>query len=371
MKHLFVIAAYLFFAFSAYSQIGGPTTYRFLEIPMPARTAAIGGNAMSVWGDDINLYYSNPALLNANCVKQLGINYCNYVSDMNFGNVAYAHHIKNIGTVAGGLQYFNYGRFEKRDEFDVKEGTFQASDYSLNLTIARRLKDTSFSVGATIKTLYSYYDTYYSIGNAVDLGITWAHKSGFTASALIKNVGYIWKPYDKNNDSLKLPVATQLGVSYKVKKAPFRLIVVYDNLLKWDLTYTSPLDATEEQALFGETEVKEKTGWQKFTENTGDFFDKLGRHMTFGTEVLITKNFNLRIGYNYRLHKEMMLPEKRTASGLSFGFGFQVHRFHLDYAFTKYNLTGNSHVIGVTTNLGTYTKKQKAVITQTPDASSN
>lgn len=368
MKKIKLIIALSLLSQLTFAQVGGPTTYRFLEIPMPARTAALGGNSMSIWGDDINLYYSNPALLNANCVKQLAINYCNYIADMNFGNVAYAYHFKNVGTVAGGIQYFNYGKFDKRDEFDVKEGSFQASDYSLNLTIARRLKDTSFSVGATIKTLYSYYDTYFSVGNAVDLGATWAHKSGFTASALVKNIGYIWKPYDKNNDTLKLPVTTQLGISYKVKKAPFRIIVVYDNLTKWDLTYKSPLDESTSTNLLGEPVVQEKTGWQKFTENTGDFFDKLARHMTFGTEIIITKNFNLRVGYNYRLHKEMMLPEKRTASGLSFGFGFQVYRFHIDYAFTKYNLTGNSHIIGITTNLGTYVKKQKAAPAETTPA---
>ena len=63
--------------------VGGPTTYRFLETPIPARAAALGGNSMSVWGDDINLSYSNPALLNKGCVKQVALNYCNYIADMN------------------------------------------------------------------------------------------------------------------------------------------------------------------------------------------------------------------------------------------------------------------------------------------------
>lgn len=336
---------------------------------MPARAAALGGTSMSIWGDDINLYYSNPALLNSGCVKQLAFNYCNYVADMNFGNVAYAHHIKNAGTFAGGIQFFNYGKFDKRDEYDVKGGNFNASDYSLNLTFTRRLKDTSFSYGVTLKTIYSHYDIYSSIGNAADIGFTWAHKSGFTASALIKNLGAIWKPYDKNNDTLKLPVGTQLGFSYKVKKAPFRLIFVYDGLRKkdWDRTYESPLDESKESALFGETKVAEKTKWQKFSDKFKDNADKFGRHIIMGTEILITKNFNLRVGYNYRLHKENMLPDKRTASGLSVGFGFQVYRFKLNYAFTKYNLAGNSSIISITTNLGTYIKKEKKpASTETP-----
>lgn len=359
MKKLIAIFSFLSLSLTSVSQIGGPTTYRFLDIPMPARAAALGGSCMSIAGDDINLYYSNPALLNSGCVKQLALNYSNYVADMNFGNVAYAHHFNNIGTIAAGIQFFNYGKFEKRDEFDVKSGNFNASDYSINLSFARRLKDTSFSYGVTLKTIYSHYDTYSSIGNAADIGVTWAHKSGFTASALLKNLGAIWKPYDKNNDTLKLPVGSQIGFSYKVKKAPFRLVFVYDNLRKWDLTYASPLDDKEESTLFGETTVQEKTKWQKFSDKFKDNADKFGRHMMMGTEVLITKNFNLRIGYNYRLHKENMLPDKRTASGLSFGFGFQIHRFKLNYAFTKYNLAGNSSIISITANLGTHVKKAK------------
>lgn len=351
------------------NMVGGPTTYRFLETPIPARAAALGGNSMAVWGDDINLHYSNPALLNQGCVKQVGINYCNYIADMNFGNAVYAHHLKNIGTVGGSIQFFNYGKFSKRDEFDNDEGTFKAADYSLNLTFARRLKDTSFSFGATVKTIYSHYDIYRSWGNAVDLGMTWTHKSGFTASIVAKNIGKIWKPYDRSNDTLQLPLITQIGFSYKVKKAPFRLIFVYDGLMKkdYDRTYTSPLQEEESTDLFGET-PKEKTKWQKFSDKVKTGGDKFARHMTFGLEVLLTKNFNIRAGYNYRLHKEMMLPDKRTASGLSFGFGFKINRFALSYAFTKYNIAGTSNIIGLTTHIGHYTKRQRTpdVETTTP-----
>jgi hypothetical protein len=349
------------------SQVGGPTTYRFLEIPMPARAAALGGNSMSVWGDDINLSYSNPALLNKGCVKQVALNYCNYIADMKFGNVAYAHHFDKVGTLGASLQFFDYGKFDKRDEYDVKQGNFKAADYSFNLTFARRLKDTSFSFGATLKTIYSHYDIYKSFGNAVDLGVTWAHKSGFTASAVIKNVGAIWMPYDKHNDTIKLPLTTQLGISYKVKKAPFRLILVYDGLRKkdWDRTYTSPLtETTSTTSVFGEA-PKEKTKWQKFSDNAKAGGDKFARHLTFACEVLLTKNFNLRVGYNYRLHKEMMLPDKRTASGLSFGFGFKINRFGISYAYTKYNISGTSNIIGITTHLGTYTKKVKTPVVET------
>jgi hypothetical protein len=366
-KGLLIFCSVLSLALKA-QLIGGPTTYRFLETPMTARAAALGGNSMCIWGDDINLSYSNPSLLNERCVKQAALNYCNYIADMNFGHAGYAYHFKDVGTVGASIQFFNYGKFDKRDEYDVKEGDFKAADYSLNLTFAKRLKDTSFSIGATLKTIYSHYDIYRSFGNAVDLGMTWVDpKGGLTASVLVKNVGVIWKPYDNNNDTIKLPVTSQAGISYKVKKAPFRLIFIYDNLTKWDLTYASPLDEDKETTLFGEENKPEKTKFQKSADGFKKWGDKLGRHMTFATEVLITKNFNLRIGYNYRLHKEMMLPDKRTASGLSFGFAFKINRFGISYAYTKYNISGTSHMIGITTHLGAYTKKQKTPAAETPE----
>jgi hypothetical protein len=38
-------------------------------------------------------------------------------------------------------------------------------------------------------------------------------------------------------------------------------------------------------------------------------------------------------------------------------FGFKMYKFHLDYAYSKYALTGNAHTIGITTNLGSFNKK--------------
>ena len=53
---------------------------------------------MSIWGDDINLIYSNPALLNPSMSKQAAFNYCNYVGDLNFGYLGYAQDLKKYGT---------------------------------------------------------------------------------------------------------------------------------------------------------------------------------------------------------------------------------------------------------------------------------
>lgn len=63
---------------------------------MTARAASLGGNNMSIWGDDINLLYSNPSLLNRSMSNQLALNYSNYVGDLKFGYLAYAKDLKNM-----------------------------------------------------------------------------------------------------------------------------------------------------------------------------------------------------------------------------------------------------------------------------------
>jgi hypothetical protein len=55
----------------------------------------------------------------------------------------------------------------------------------------------------------------------------------------------------------------------------------------------------------------------------------------------------LRIAYNHRRQKEMILPERRGANGLSLGFGFKVKRFGFAFAFTKMASAGNAAIFNV------------------------
>ena len=334
------------------AQLAGNKAFPILELPIPARSNALGGATMAIWDDDINLSHSNPALLNPNCAKQLTFNHVNYVADLNYGNVGYAFKIKKYGTFGASLSYFTYGKFDGRDEYDLQTGTFKASDYSLNLSFAKTInKDSTLSLGVAIKALYSHYDTYYSFGNAIDVGLTYHNKKNFTTSILAKNYGKQWRSYSPTAAAVAMPTDLQIGLSKKINKAPFRLIFVYDQLLKWDLTYTSSLNQESLIDPFtNEPTVKKQS-------KTSGFFDKLGRHITVGTEIILTKNFMLRVAYNYRKSKEMSLTDKRALNGVSFGFGFKVYKFHLNYGYSKYSLAGNSHTFGITTNFNYFGKK--------------
>ena len=353
------IAIYIF-VFSvniAFAQIGGTKVFRFLDLQMPARSAALGGATNAIWDDDVNLSYNNPALLNPSMSKQLAFNYVNYVADLSYGNFMYAQQFKKHFTFGAGLQYYNYGKFDGRDEYDEKTGTFKAADYSLNLSIAKPLNvDSTLSIGATLKSIYSHYEGYYSFGSAVDVGLTYHNKKNLTITLLAKNYGKQWRTYSGAGDKEKLPSDFQIGISKKVPKAPFRIIVLYDQLLKWDLTYINPLVQSDNIDPFTNKPVV-KTKKEIRNENFRNGLDKFGRHLVIGTEIVLTKNFNIRVAYNFKTGKEMALPDKKSANGLSIGFGLKIYKFHLNYGFSKYALTGNSHTIGITTNFNYFSKK--------------
>lgn len=349
MKKLTFII-FLLFSLVVYAQTGGTRSYYFLDIPMTARAAALGGNNMSIWGEDINLIHSNPALLNPAMTKQLAFNYSNYVGDLNFYYAAYAHSLKKYGTAAISVQTFNYGKFEGYDELGEKTTSFRANDNCINLNYAKPIADSMFNIGIALKTIISQYDIYQSFGNAIDFGVTYHNKKDFTASLLVKNVGFVWKGYSNFNQRESLPQTVQLGISKKVEKAPFRLFLVYDQLLKWNLNYISPVDTTGRSNPFNATDgsSRDSTGFQRFSVRAGKYGDNFMRHLVVGTEILLTKTFNLRIAYNYRRQREMTLPERRGANGLSFGFGMKVKRFGLSYSFSKMAFPGNSHIFGLT-----------------------
>lgn len=353
------IAFYIFVIFvnTTFAQIGGTKVFRFLDLQIPARSAALGGATNAIWDDDVNLSYNNPALLNPSMAKQLAFNYVNYVADLNYGNFMYAQQIKKHFTFGAGLQYFNYGKFDGRDEYDEKTGTFKAADYSLNLSIAKPLNaDSTLSIGATLKTIYSHYESYYSLGSAVDVGLTYHNKKNFTITLLAKNYGKQWRTYTGSGDKEKLPSNFQIGISKKVAKAPFRLILLYDQLLKWDLTYVNPQVQNDNIDPFTNKPVV-KTKKEIRNDNFRKGLDKFGRHIVIGTEIILTKNFNIRIAYNFKTGKEMALPDKKSANGLSVGFGLKIYKFHLNYGFSKYALTGNAHTFGITTNFNYFSKK--------------
>lgn len=341
-------------ALPASAQVGGNNTYEFLNLPISARVSALGGNLIPAKDNDLNISLINPSLLSDSMSNNIALSYINYFADVNYGYVAYAKHIENIGNFSAGVHYLDYGKFIRADEIGNIDGTFGASEMSFNLAFAKSILDTNLTVGVTLKTIYSHLESYTSWGSAIDLGATYVRPSqGFAAAVVVKNMGRQWKPYVEDNRE-KLPFEIQIGISKKPKHVPFRISLVYENVEKWDLTYIDPANPPlTEDPLTGEPIKQNKTKiWG----------DKFMRHLVIGGEFILTKNFFLRAGYNYQRRKELKIPEKRGATGFSFGFGFRIYKFHLSYGRAVYHLAGPSNNFSISCDLNSfYGKKFKSL----------
>ena len=345
----------------SFSQVGGLYSYSYLNLPIPARTAALGGSSIALKDDDINPAFQNPALLSKKTSNALSGSYINFLGSVSYGYLAYGKSFKNVGHFAFGLQDVGYGNFDERDEYGNKTGTITANDYNFSLMYAYD-HDSLLSYGITLKTLYSKYSQvgtavggttaqYVSVGNAIDAGITYNKASKlFCLSAVMQNIGKEWKTYT-GGPKEKLPFNILLGASKKFKHAPFRLIGTYDYLNIWNLTYTDPNNPPATVDPFTNQPIKATPG--------KNFFDKLGRHFIVATEVVLTNNFFLRLGFNYKMREELSLPNKKAFAGFSAGFGVKISRFNISYSYAQITPSYGMNSLTVGANFGKITKMAK------------
>jgi hypothetical protein len=354
LKKLLIVLPLFFATFITRSQVGGNNTYEFLNLPISARVSSLGGNLLTARDNDLNVALVNPALLTDSMDNNVALSYINYFADVNYGYVAYAKKFKKLGVFSAGLQYLDYGKFQRADEIGNTDGTFSANEASFNISYAHSILDTNFTIGATLKTIYSHLESYTSVGSALDIGAIYVrpHK-GFGLALVVKNAGRQWTTYTGHKEAL--PFEVQIGLSKKPKHIPFRLSLVYENLEKWDLTYQDPANPVLTQDPLTGEPIKQS----KFKK----FGDRFMRHMVIGGEFIITKNFFLRGGFNYQHRKELLVPEKRGLTGFSFGFGFRVYKFHFSYAHTAYHLAGASNNFSISFDINSfYTRKFNSTV---------
>ena len=325
------------------AQIGGDHVYEFVNIPISPRAAALGGSALAIDDGDISLANENPALFSKATDGKLGMDFINYLADINLGYTSYAHHFDQVGTIGVGFQFLSGGTYTRADEDGYTYGTFSTSEYALNLSYAKSF-DSLFSIGATVKPVYSQLDTYRSLGLLMDIGAIYSSKDKLTSVALLfRNMGSQLTTY--NGEQEPVPFEIQLGVATKLEHAPFRFSMVLHNLETPDLSYT--------QSNYPEPVNTDITYTR---EKVLSIAQKAFMHTIFGVEFVPTKSFFVRAGYNYQRRQELKLDDKPGMTGFSWGFGFRISKFHLSYANVRYHNAGISNQFAITTNLSDFFK---------------
>ena len=349
LKAAFVIFGLALVTSQLSAQLGGNATYAFLNLTNSARVASLGGKVVSIWDDDGNLPFHNPSLLHEGMSNSLVLNYVNYFSDINFGYVSYARSYEGVGNFALGLHYINYGKFTAADEVGNITGEFRAAEYAFNMFYSRAI-DSNFSIGVNLKPVYSVLETYRSFGLVADIGLNYTNRDKlFSAGLVFRNAGVQIKPYHEGHRE-PVPFEILIGLSQKLRHAPFRFSLVGHNLQKPDMTYEDPADKNEEfDPITGEPVPENKLA---------KFGDNLMRHLIFGVEFIPFDNFFLRVGYNYQRRQELKISNRTAMVGFSYGFGVKISKFHLSYGRATYHLAGASNHFSISTNFSSFQKNR-------------
>jgi len=344
----FSVIFLLLISFLSNAQIGGTNTYEFLNVPISARVAALGGSVIAVHDNDPTLAISNPSLLNAEMDRMTTFSYLNYFADINHSFFSYVKDFKKAGTFSAGIRYLDYGTFIETDEGGNELGSFRPTEYALILGWGKQI-DSNFSVGANLKPIYSNLYLYSSVGIALDFSGTYYNKQkGFTASLVMKNVGTQLSPYVEGGDKEPIPFEIQGGISKKFKHMPFRVSLDMIQLQNWSLSYNDSII---------ETSSSDLTDAEKSERNKTGLIGETFRHLVIGGEFVPSKSFMLRFGYSFKRRAELAHDNRPGLIGFSWGIGFRIKKFHVSYGSAKYHLAGPSNHFTITTNLSEYYRK--------------
>ncbi|WP_111709366.1 type IX secretion system protein PorQ [Lutibacter citreus] len=319
------------------AQVGGESIYNFLNLTGSARQTALGGKILTLV-DDINQPSWNPSIINENLSNKVGVNYLNYISDVNLLSVAYALKINDkVGTIYSSINYLNYGKFVGADEDGIETGNFKAYDAVFIIGYSYRISNSDVHLGSNIKFINSVIENYSSLGVALDFGLSYYNEdSPYIVSLVVRNIGSQISVYDEEREDL--PSQIDFGLSYRLENVPLKWYFTIDNLQKWKLAVSNP--SNEQIDIDGNS-----------NEEQISFIDNAMRHLSIGAELFSESAFNIQLGYNFRRSQEFKLIDKRTFSGFTVGFGIKMNKFKFNYVFSKYHPASNASTFSLLINL--------------------
>ncbi|NJL12353.1 MAG: type IX secretion system protein PorQ [Microscillaceae bacterium] len=309
---------------STLAQVGGRQTFEFLRVPTDAGAAGWGGANVSTGQSDANAFWRNPALMSDSAFGQGTFSYIPWHADIHNFTLAYVSPFRKKNALGLGLYLLNYGKIPETDATGQLLGTFQASDFAFN--VAYSFAQAPFRFGANFKFLGSQLAGFNAYALALDLGATFQHpRQDFTLGLVIKNAGFALRRHT-SDASAPLPFDVQIGTSFKPLFMPLRFSATLHHLYRWDIVYLDPNRQTQLDPN-GNPVPDEKT-----------FFDKLARHFVLSAELLLSKAFQINVGYNHLINREMRIEGLGGLRGLSFGFDLRTRLFALGFARGTYHL---------------------------------
>lgn len=298
-------AVSLFFAWSIMTHAqNGANAYEYLDIPISAHSAALGGQNISSVEDDISLIYTNPALLVNVSHNTLALDFTSYIASTKKLGAAFARQAGEHTTWAVGAQYLSYGEMDETDNLGNSLGKFSPSDICIQGTFSYLMSE-YWSGAVTAKMLYSKYGEYNAFAIGVDLGLNYYNPdAGMSLSFVGRNFGGQLDPLYEKRETLPFDFA--VGISKNLGHAPIRLSLTFDDLTHW---------------------------------HNINFI----QHCIIGADVFLGKAVWVGVGYNFRRAHEMKIADGSShMAGFSVGGGLNVKKFKLGLAWGKYHIAASS-----------------------------
>lgn len=315
----------------------GQDAYQSLNLPLSARLAVLN-EPISIYDNDVELGVFNPSMLNQSMHNRFNINFVDYFSDINFVSASYALPFNEFGTLGISIKSINYGNFVETDYTSQVLGEFGASEQIVSIGVGKGLSE-QWSVGTSVKILFSNLQNYQSLALGTDLAIAYKKvDKNISMSLLARNYGKQITTFASFKE--KLPFQLDFGISKRLEHLPFRFSINYKNIQKWDLiTDNSSVVNLESSQL-------------------SIFSEKLFRHIDFGGELSIGKHIQLRSGYSPIRRQELKVDSYLGTVGFSWGVGVNISHFTINYGRSTYHLHGSPNYFSFSTDFSKFYKKQ-------------
>ncbi len=350
---------------------GVSSPFGVLTLPYSARLNALGCDNVSLNDGDLSMVSQNPALLSASTHIVAQVNYAFLGKGLNLANVMYGHNFggkhspegEKHNYLAFSIQYLDYGKMEYADDIGTRFGTFSAKDFVISATYARQLGE-YFTIGASLKPVYSVYERYTSFALAADVGAHY-HTSDkrFQLGLSLLNIGWQLKSfYSEDGDQHRenLPLDLKLGLSYKLRHAPLRFSATFHHLQKWNIGYSSNGGGVHTITIREMNRLKDEGGnvWLNAKQNGAVlWYDMLFRHTTFALDIVPkSERFYLTLSYSHRRHAELVTGDGFSLAGFGLGVGINIKQFKLAFATSQYVKGNMTFQATIAANIGSFLK---------------
>ena len=324
MKKIISVSALLFTTILFAQE--GTNVYPFLNLPVSARQAALGGDAISIRDYDVSFAGVNPALMNLEQDEMIALNYASHLSDSKYGTISYVRDLEEGHFIGLNARYMDYGKMPRTDESAVIDGEFGAMDASIGLGYAYQF-DEDWTVAGSANFVTSRIDNYTSMAVVGNAGVTYHNRlSNETLALLFRNFGYQFKTFNGLRENVAFRV--DLGYTKILDEFPVALTITAHDLQKINISQDYNNNGQE-------------ISWSR----------KIADHFSFGAELFPQQAFNIRFGYNVKRGNELAVLDQRSFTGLSAGFGIKISSFRFDYAHVRYHNSSNVNLLGITLDL--------------------